>query len=82
MTDDELGKYSEQLSDILEYASMLNELDIEGVEPTMHAVPIKNVFREDEVRESLDIEKVLKSAPESEGNYFRVPRIIDESEGH
>ncbi|MFA6451325.1 MAG: Asp-tRNA(Asn)/Glu-tRNA(Gln) amidotransferase subunit GatC [bacterium] len=82
MSDDELGKFTGQLSQILEYASMLNELDMEDVPPTSHVVPMKNVFREDVAKESYPIEKVLANAPEPLGNFFRVPRVIDDGEGH
>jgi aspartyl-tRNA(Asn)/glutamyl-tRNA(Gln) amidotransferase subunit C len=77
----ELDKFTEQLQGILEYASMLNELDMADVEPTFHAVPMKNVFREDIVKPSLPIEDVLGNAPDPVGNFFGVPRIIDEGEG-
>lgn len=77
----ELEKFTTQLQNILEYASMLNELDLDGVEPTYHAVPMKNVFREDAVRPSLPVEDVLACAPEPVGDFFGVPRIIDEGEG-
>ena len=81
MTDQELQMFTGQLSQILEYASMLNELDIANVEPASHVLPIKNVFREDIAKESYPIEKVLANAPEPHGNFFRVPRVIDEGEG-
>ena len=82
MSDAELDMFTGQLSQILEYASMLNELDIADVEPTSHVIPMKNVFREDVARESYPIEKVLANAPEPSGSFFRVPRVIDEGEGH
>jgi aspartyl-tRNA(Asn)/glutamyl-tRNA(Gln) amidotransferase subunit C len=82
MSDEELEMMTTQLSQILEYASMLNELDIRDVEPTMHAVPLTNVLRDDVAKESLPLEKVLANAPESFGGFFRVPRIIDEGEAH
>jgi aspartyl-tRNA(Asn)/glutamyl-tRNA(Gln) amidotransferase subunit C len=82
MTEEELDKFTGQLGDILEYASMLNELDIAGVEPTSHAAPLKNVFRDDVMKESCPVEKALANAPEPFGNFFRVPRVIEEAEGH
>jgi aspartyl-tRNA(Asn)/glutamyl-tRNA(Gln) amidotransferase subunit C len=78
MTDQELEMFTGQLSQILEYASMLNELDIANIEPASHVLQIKNVFREDIAKESYPIEKVLANAPEPHGNFFRVPRVIDE----
>ncbi len=82
MSEKELDMFTGQLSQILEYASMLDELDIENVEPTSHVIPMKNVFREDIEKESYPIEKVLANAPEPHGNFFKVPRVIDEGEGH
>ncbi|HOX29304.1 MAG TPA: Asp-tRNA(Asn)/Glu-tRNA(Gln) amidotransferase subunit GatC [bacterium] len=82
MSPEELDKFTDQLGNILEYASMLNELDLTGVEPTSHVIPMKNVFREDEVKESYPVEKVLANAPEALGDFFLVPKVIDEGEGH
>ncbi len=69
-----LGK---QLDQVLEYVEQLGRVDTTGVEPTSHAIPISNVFREDEVRPSFPRDEVLAIAPEEEGGYFRVPRIIE-----
>ena len=82
MDDAELDKFTGQLQNILEYASMLNELDIEGVEPMSHAVPIRNIFREDKSRPGLPVTDVLEGAPDAVGDFFSVPKIIDEGEGH
>ena len=67
-----------QLNDILAYIDKLNELDTTGIEPMMHAVPMTNVFRDDVVGESLDREKALMNAPKTDGEYFLVPRILDQ----
>lgn len=80
LDEDKKEEMTEQLNDILEYADKLNELDTEDVEPTAHALPIKNVFREDKVEESLDREAALKNAPEREDGSFKVPQIIDNDE--
>ena len=82
LSDDEIDKFTGQLGAILEYASMLDELDLKDIEPTAHAVPMKNNFREDVRRPSYPVDEVLKNAPEPFGDYFAVPRIIDDSEGH
>jgi len=76
LTEEEKELYAKQLSDILEYAQTLNELDTEDVPPTAHVLPVKNVFREDEVGNHMDPEKVLSNAPDREGNFFRVPKIV------
>ncbi|MBM7624506.1 Asp-tRNA(Asn)/Glu-tRNA(Gln) amidotransferase subunit GatC [Sporohalobacter salinus] len=80
LDEDKKEEMTEQLNDILEYADKLNELDTEDVKPTAHALPIKNVFREDKVEESLDREEALKNAPECEDGSFKVPQIIDNDE--
>ncbi|MDI7247953.1 MAG: Asp-tRNA(Asn)/Glu-tRNA(Gln) amidotransferase subunit GatC [Bacillota bacterium] len=66
-----------QLSRIVEYVEKLNELDTEDVSPTAHAVPLRNVLRNDEVRPSLDPGEALRNAPDREGGFFRVPRILE-----
>ncbi|PKM83305.1 MAG: Asp-tRNA(Asn)/Glu-tRNA(Gln) amidotransferase GatCAB subunit C [Firmicutes bacterium HGW-Firmicutes-14] len=76
LSEEEKEKYATQLSAILEYAEALNKLDTENVPPTAHILPINNVFREDRVCDHLPNEKALSNAPEKEGNYFRVPRIL------
>ena len=65
------------LENILQYIEKLNELDTSGVEPMMHVLPLANVFRKDEVGASLPRETVLDMAPESDGDYFLVPAILD-----
>jgi len=76
LSEDEKKMYAGQLNAILEYAKMLNDLDTDNVPPTAHVLPIKNVFREDKVRDHLPLEKTLRNAPERDGNYFKVPRIV------
>jgi len=65
-----------ELSTIFEHLDTLAELDLEGVEPTIHPVAVKNVMRADEIVEPLGVEKALKNAPVSEGTAFQVPRIV------
>ncbi len=76
LSEEEKEVYTKQLSDILEHARKLQDLDTEGVPPTAHVLPLQNVFREDRVGEHLDIEDVLSNAPEREGDFFKVPRIV------
>ena len=66
------------MSQILAHFESLRNLDTEGVEPTAHAVPLRNVLREDEVRPSLAREQVLQNAPQVQDGYFKVPRIMEE----
>ena len=78
LTDAELEKMREQLNGILAYIEKLNELDTEGVEPTSHAVPMVNVMRDDETAPCLPRDEALSNEPERAGEFFRVPRIIED----
>jgi aspartyl-tRNA(Asn)/glutamyl-tRNA(Gln) amidotransferase subunit C len=77
ITAEETEQYSQQLSNILTYIEKLNALDTSKVEPTSHVLPMKNIFREDEVRPSLPREEILKNSPDCTEEYFRVPKIIE-----
>ena len=66
-----------ELNRILEYMEKLDELDTEGVEPTSHPVPTSRGFRDDRAEPFPGREALLKSAPQLEDGYFRVPRIIE-----
>lgn len=77
-TDDEVRLFSEQLSAILEYVEQLNELDTSDVPPTAHALPVNNVFRADEPRPGLTPDQALANAPHREGNFFAVPKVLDQ----
>ena len=78
LSDDELERMREQLDAILAYVDKLQELDVEGVEPTSHAVPMVNVMRDDELGACLPQEAALANAPDRAGEFFRVPRIIED----
>ena len=77
LTDEEKERYAGQLSKILEHIHRLNELAVDKIEPTTHALPLKNVWREDQVKPSLPVAEVLSNAPDPENNFFKVPRILD-----
>lgn len=76
LVEEETLTYTEQLNSILEYAAILEGIDTEDITPTAHAVPLYNVLREDEVKPSLEREKVLANAPETEEGFFKVPKIL------
>jgi aspartyl-tRNA(Asn)/glutamyl-tRNA(Gln) amidotransferase subunit C len=78
LTPEEVEKFSSQLSGILDYVDKLRELDTQGVEPLAHALPIHNVLRPDEPRPGLTPERALAGAPQADGDFFRVPRVLDE----
>jgi len=79
LSEEEVARLTQQLGEILPAARRLQELDTEGVDPTFYPLPLRNVFRPDEVRPSLPRERVLQNAPEVEADMFRVPRIIEEA---
>ena len=71
------AKTKEDLQSILTYIDTLAELDTEGVEPMSHAFPVKNVFREDEVRPSTDRNQILANAPAKKDGCFVVPKTFE-----
>ncbi len=77
LSDEEIEQFQGQLEDVLQFVEQLRGLDVEGVEPTAHAVPVHNVFRPDEPRECLDRERVMENAPQSRQGHFLVPRILE-----
>ncbi len=76
LTEEEKKLFCQQLGEILDFAGQLNEIDTEGVEPAFHSIPLTNIFREDRLHKSMEIELALANAPEREENYFKIPRII------
>jgi len=77
LTPDEEKKLATQLGGILGYIEKLNELDVTGIEPTAHAVPLVNVTRADEVRPSLPHADALRNAPRQANGLFIVPKIVE-----
>ena len=77
LSEEEKVTFGNQLEQILTYMEQLNRVDTAGVEPTSHAIPIHNVFREDEPRPSFPQEEVLNISPDQENGHFKVPRIIE-----
>lgn len=77
LTPVEETKLSAQLAGILGYIEKLKEVDVTGVEPTAHAVPLVNVTRPDEVRPSLSNEDALRNAPAKANGLFIVPKIVE-----
>ena len=78
LTDEELERMRRELDAILAYIDKLKALDVEGVEPTSHAVPLVNVMRDDVVTPCLSQHDALANAPDRAGEFFRVPRIIED----
>lgn len=78
LTDEEAERFGEQLGDLLAHVNALAELDTNAVAATAQVVESRNVERADDVRPCLDRETVLAQAPQRQGDFFRVPRIIAE----
>lgn len=76
LTEADKDRYTHELGQIIHFVEKLNELKLENIEPTSHAVEVTNVFRKDVAVISPVKEKALASAPKVEENLFQVPRII------
>jgi aspartyl-tRNA(Asn)/glutamyl-tRNA(Gln) amidotransferase subunit C len=78
-TPEEIEHFTHQLNAILNYFEQLKELDTTGIEPTSHAIPLSNIFKEDKVKEkdSLTVDATLSNAPDKKKDSFRVPKIIE-----
>jgi len=77
LSDEQARLFARQLDGILDYVEKLNQLDTADVEPTAHAAPLRNVFREDVARPGIGSEHVLANAPDAEPPFFRVPKVLD-----
>ena len=77
LTAADVERFQDQLSHILDQFETLRRIDTTGVPPTAFALPLENVMREDTVEPPYDVETVLANAPQREGNYFRVRRILE-----
>jgi aspartyl-tRNA(Asn)/glutamyl-tRNA(Gln) amidotransferase subunit C len=78
LTNEELDHYAIQLDQIIAAVARVQEVAVEGIPPTTHAVPVTNVLREDVVVPPLGADRVLDQAPAVEQQRFRVPRILSE----
>lgn len=77
LSDQELDRFREQLSAILDYAARLQDLDTSGIPPTSSVLPARSVLRKDEPRPGLSLEDLLHNAPDSESGQFRVPPVLE-----
>ncbi len=79
LTENEVAKLGDQLSDTLEFVEKLKEIDTEKVEPTHSVTGLVNIMRDDETEASLSQEEALQNATIKENGYFKVKAIFDES---
>ncbi len=70
-------KLAGQLDDILTYIEKLKQLNVDKIEPMSHVVPLKNVFRPDQIKPSLSVDQVLQNAPAKTKDSFTVPKVIE-----
>ena len=77
LTQEELEKYTNELSSIVDFANELSNINVEGIKPTAHILDIKNVFRKDEVKEFKDIDGLMQNAPDKERGMFKIPKVIN-----
>lgn len=76
LSDEQVARYARQLESILEYVAKIGQADLAGVEPMAHALPLRNVLREDVAKEGLPLEQVLANAPHRDGPFFEVPKVL------
>jgi aspartyl-tRNA(Asn)/glutamyl-tRNA(Gln) amidotransferase subunit C len=77
LTDAEAELFQKQLAEVLQYVEKLSEIDVTHVDATAHAIPIFNVFREDEPRDWFTAEEALQNAPRKSNNLFIVPKVVE-----
>ena len=77
LTTEEEAQFTTQLGSILDYIEQLNKLDVTNVAQTTRAIDVSNITREDILQPYADREAILNSAPQQEGDFFRVPKILN-----
>lgn len=81
LTPDEVEHFRGQLAEILTYVQQLDEVDVSGVEPMAHPLPVTNVLRPDEPRPGLSTAAALANAPQRHEQFFKVPAVLDGGAG-
>jgi aspartyl-tRNA(Asn)/glutamyl-tRNA(Gln) amidotransferase subunit C len=77
LSDEETRLFQKQLADVLKYAEKLREVDVRDVEPAAHAIPVFNIFREDEPRDWFTAEQALSNAPKKANDLFIVTKVVE-----
>ena len=77
LEENEVDKYLENLQDILNFANIVNNAPVEGLDVTVGANEAKNVFRKDEINKFEDTESLLQNAESKEQNMFKIPKVIN-----
>ena len=76
LNENEVDKYIENLQDILNFANIVNNAPVEGLDITIGANEAKNIFRKDEIKRLEDTESLLQNAETKEPNMFKIPKVI------
>lgn len=77
LTDEELTRFTRDLSNILDYVQQLNQVNTDKIEPLAHPLPLENVFRSDEPAASLPVSEALANAPDRRGDFYGVPPVFE-----
>lgn len=77
LTEEQIARLTTEMGNIIEFAGKISALDTQDVDPTMHAVKLTNVFREDEVKPSFDQKEILANAPEKDDHNFLVSKAVE-----
>lgn len=77
LEENEVEKYILHLQDILNFANIVNNAPVEGLDVTIGANEAKNVFRKDEVKRFEDVDSLLQNAPEQDRHMFKIPKVLD-----
>jgi aspartyl-tRNA(Asn)/glutamyl-tRNA(Gln) amidotransferase subunit C len=77
LSEEETGRLAKQLEGIVAFIDTLKKVDVEQISPTSHILPVQNVLRDDVPGRSLPVEKALMNAPQTEGDFFGVPKVIE-----
>jgi aspartyl-tRNA(Asn)/glutamyl-tRNA(Gln) amidotransferase subunit C len=77
LSDADLETMTRQLGAIVDYVNQLQQVNTDGVEPLNHALPVHNVFRDDEPRLSLPVDDALANAPDRRGDFYGVPAVLE-----
>jgi len=76
-SEEELDKFTEEFNEILKYFDKLNEINTDDVIPTTHVLDLKNVLRDDVHKKSFDRKTLISQAPDHDGEFFKVPKVIN-----
>ncbi len=81
LSDEEVHHFTGQLAAILDYVSMLNELDVSNVEPMAHAIDLHSVLRDDAAAPGQPVERMLANAPQQDPPFFKVIKVLGDTPG-